>query len=200
MSFATYYLERAALSKEPIEKLRFTSAFLISQLYLSPLQSKPFNPILGETFQCIFGSDTKIYLEHTVHSPPTSNFLVKGKNYIAHGYIITEASIGPNSVKARKSGNFIVRFNDGTIHKIHFPTICIKGTTVGTRTFNFSYNALVSDETNRMAAYFKFNPDKKGTLGKLFGSSQKSFCDTFRYRTRNKLGVKYVTWMMLRWI
>ncbi len=125
MSFAPYYLERAALSKEPMEKLRLSSTFLISQLYLSPLQSKPFNPILGETFQCVIAPDTNIYIEHTVHSPPTSNFLVKGKNYTANGYIITEASIGPNSVKARKSGNFLIRFNDGTIHKLHFPTICI---------------------------------------------------------------------------
>ena len=148
---------------------------------MSPLQSKPFNPILGETFQCLLGDETTVYIEHTVHSPPTSNFLLRGRNYSAFGYIITEASIGANSVKARKSGSFTIKFNDGITHKIYYPTISIKGTTVGTRTFNFSYFAAVTDETNRVAAYFKFNPDKKGTLGKLFSSAQKSYCDTIKY-------------------
>lgn len=36
---------------------------------------KPFNPILGETFQCKIGN-TKMYVEQTSHHPPIYNFLV----------------------------------------------------------------------------------------------------------------------------
>ena len=115
-----------------------------------------------------------------MHSPPTSNFLLKGKNYTAYGHIITEASIGANSVKARKSGVFIIKFHNGTIHKIYYPSVIIKGTTIGKRTFNFSNSGLVTDETHKTAAFFKFNPDLKGTFSQIFSSSQKTYCDTIR--------------------
>ena len=145
------------------------------------MQSKPFNPIIGETFQCELGRDTVVYFEHTVHSPPTSNFILRGVNYTAHGYIITEASIGANSVKARKTGKFIIKFNDGTIFNLHYPSISIKGINIGKRTFNLTNAAIVTDETHKIAAFFKFNPDLKGAISQLFSSSQKSYCDSIRY-------------------
>lgn len=159
---------------------KFKSAtFLYSQLHLSTFQQKPFNPILGETFQFEIGNATKVYLEQTQHKPPTSNFLVYGKNYKAYGSIIVEASIGANSVNAKKSGTYIVEFKDGIKHKFLFPSIVVKGLTVGKRTFNFKNSGIVIDETNNLSAFMKFNPDEKSTFGKLF-FSQKSYPDTVR--------------------
>ena len=37
---------------------------------------KPFNPILGETFQAFYSDGTVIDIEHTSHHPPISHFLV----------------------------------------------------------------------------------------------------------------------------
>ena len=60
---------------DPIEKLKFSTAFAITKFHLSGAQLKPFNPILGETFQCKI-ADSMFYLEQTSHHPPISNFYV----------------------------------------------------------------------------------------------------------------------------
>ena len=114
-----------------------------------------------------------------MHKPPTSNFLVYGKNYKSYGHIITEASTGANSITASKTGTFVVEFKDGIKHKIYFPTVGIKGLTIGKRTFNYKNCGIVNDETTNISIFLRFNPDEKSSLGKLF-FSQKSTPDTAR--------------------
>ena len=46
---------------------------------------KPFNPILGETFQAKTGN-TEIYIEQTSHHPPILNYYVKNPSFTAFGY------------------------------------------------------------------------------------------------------------------
>ena len=46
----------------------------MSNLYLKIL--KPFNPILGETFECSFGG-IPVYTEQISHHPPISAFYCK---------------------------------------------------------------------------------------------------------------------------
>ena len=41
---------------------------------------KPFNPILGETFQAYYPDKTVINIEHTSHNPPVSHFFVEDYN------------------------------------------------------------------------------------------------------------------------
>ena len=55
-SFAPIFLTKAALSKDKIERLKLIAAYLISYLHMSVIQLKPFNPIIGETFQCRIGN------------------------------------------------------------------------------------------------------------------------------------------------
>jgi hypothetical protein len=148
-------------------------------LHLSPLQSKPFTPILGETFVCSIG-DLTLYQEETVHKPPTSNLYGISNNYRITGYIATNASTGANSVKAGKSGVFKITFADGTVHECVFPQVSIKGTTVGKRVFNFKKVGIVMDKDNNIASFIRFNPDEKGGFVSLFSSKQKSFPDTIR--------------------
>jgi hypothetical protein len=93
--------------------------------------------------------------------------------------VITEASTGANSITANKTGTFVVEFKDGTKHKFYFPTVAIKGLTVGKRTFNYKHASMVHDEKSGMCFFLRFNPDEKSALGKLF-FSQKSSPDTAR--------------------
>jgi hypothetical protein len=72
---APYFLEKGYEAKTPLEKLKLTTAFNVSRLHLTVTQLKPFNPILGETFQCKIG-DTLLYIEQTSHHPPVYNYLV----------------------------------------------------------------------------------------------------------------------------
>jgi len=48
----------------------------MTRFHLSGAQLKPFNPILGETFQTKI-LDTEYYMEQVSHHPPMSRFYVK---------------------------------------------------------------------------------------------------------------------------
>lgn len=39
---------------------------------------KPFNPILGETFQAVLSDGSKVFLEQISHHPPISAFQLDG--------------------------------------------------------------------------------------------------------------------------
>lgn len=74
--YASILLERGGLESSPLEKLKYTVAFAVTRFHLSGAQLKPFNPILGETFQCKM-LDSLFYFEQTCHHPPILNFYVR---------------------------------------------------------------------------------------------------------------------------
>jgi hypothetical protein len=76
-----YFLEKAGQTKDPIDKLKLTTAFGLSQIHMSVTQLKPFNPIWGETFQCKIGN-TMLYMEQTSHHPPIYHFYVYKYFYV----------------------------------------------------------------------------------------------------------------------
>ena len=56
-------------------------AFSIGNILLYINMAKPFNPVIGETFQG-FIDGCPIYGEQTSHHPPTSTLYFVGKGYI----------------------------------------------------------------------------------------------------------------------
>lgn len=74
-AYAATLLEEGGKQKTPLEKIKYTACFAITKFHLSGAQLKPFNPILGETFQAKV-NDSKFYLEQTSHHPPILNFYV----------------------------------------------------------------------------------------------------------------------------
>ncbi len=49
---------------------------------MSASSEKPFNPLLGETYQGEFPQDgTQICCEHTSHHPPVTNFLLTNQQH-----------------------------------------------------------------------------------------------------------------------
>ncbi len=111
----------------------------------------------------------------------THNIYAKSNNYTIYGNISTSASTGANTVKGKKTGKYIIEFKDGVRHEVHFPTIHIKGITVGKRTFNFKHSCVVCDTTANLASFIKINPDEKGGFISFFTSKQKTYPDTLRY-------------------
>lgn len=107
-------------------------------------QLKPFNPILGETFQAKIGENTFIYVEQTSHHPPIYNFLLENtkKKYRMTGFEEISASTGTNSITARSYGKFIIEFSDINNEKSKFrlttPIVKIGGTLYGDRTFEIT--------------------------------------------------------------
>ena len=95
------YLTKAFFCNDKIERLKWVTTYLIASFHLCVTEIKPFNPIIGETFQGKVGN-IDIYVEQTVNHPITYNFYIKEENnyFIMYGYVITDASVNVNSVTA----------------------------------------------------------------------------------------------------
>ena len=182
---APYCLTRAAYSPDVLERLKWVTVHLLSFLHLTTTQVKPFNPIIGETFQCRIGN-LKLYLEHTVNHPITANFygIDDDKTYEIYGYQITDASVTPNTCMATRLGKYHIKFlRDNTIFRIRIPDALVRGITMGDRLFSYENKCLVMDITNRLCSYIEINPpDKKNSGGMISGLFKKrsNFPDHFQ--------------------
>lgn len=183
---APYFLTRAALSIDVVERLKWVTVHLISFLHFTTIQLKPFNPILGETFQCRIGNLT-MYLEHTVNHPITANFYGIDDDglYELFGYQITDASISTNSVRASRLGYYFIRFTkDNTTFRIRIPDVFLQGIAMGDRLFSYEGKALVMDLTNKISSFIEINPREEKGGGFFKGlfkkSSNSNFPDYFK--------------------
>ena len=79
-AFAPILLKRAGNLKDKIEAFKYVICFSLSALFRSTQQLKPFNPMLGETYQSEWEEGSKMYLEHTCHTPPISHFYLKSSS------------------------------------------------------------------------------------------------------------------------
>jgi hypothetical protein len=117
---------------------------MISTMGLNMNGGKPFNPIIGETFQCQVGS-TKIYYEQVCHHPPIFSYYGVNPNFKTFGFSAMEVQSGANSMQFENSGKFYLQFNDGVLHKFTPPQFTISGLTMGKRYMNFKGNMVVED-------------------------------------------------------
>jgi hypothetical protein len=144
---APHFLDKAATCTDNLERLKLVTSYYITLFHLSLALAKPFNPILGETFQAKIGNSS-IYFEQTSHHPPIANYYVKNPNYITHGYIELDVTAGPNTVITENKGTRIVKFTDGTTYSIKMPKFQMTGLTIGSRYLNFYENLIVEDLVN----------------------------------------------------
>ena len=177
---APIFLSKAAFSSDKIERLKWVTTYLMSLLHFSVIQIKPFNPIIGETFQCRIGN-IDLYIEQTVNHPITLNIYGKEMNgeYIMYGNLITDASVHVNTLITSRLGEYYIKFKDGTLFRVIIPPISLKGLSVGDRLFNFYDKGLVIDLTNNLCSYIQMNPDEVGFF-KSFFKSKSTFPDYFK--------------------
>ena len=178
--FAPIFLMKAALSNDKFERLKWVTTYLMSSLHFSVIQIKPFNPIIGETFQCRIGN-IDLYIEQTVNHPITLNIYGKEINgeFIMYGHLITDASIHVNSLYTSRLGKYFIKFKDGTLFRVIMPPITLKGLSMGDRLFNFIDKGLVMDLTNNLCSYIEMNPDELGFFQSFF-KTKKTFPDFFK--------------------
>jgi len=92
------YLRRAVGEDDPYLRMKSIVRWYLSGFYKKPKGlKKPYNPVLGETFRCMWmhpnGSKTFYIAEQVSHHPPVSAFYVSNKK---DGFVIS-ASITAKS-------------------------------------------------------------------------------------------------------
>lgn len=127
---------------------------------------KPFNPILGETFQASVNG-TNFYIEQTSHHPPIFHFLFIGQDFKVYGYNESEVNTGANSLTAKYKGSYTVHFANGIKHLVYFPEFKLSGTLLGNRSIKYKGKMIVVDEKNNLIAQIDMSLDKRGFFKKL---------------------------------
>lgn len=180
--FAPIFLTRAAFAETPLQRFQYVITFMVAGLHRAVTNTKPFNPILGETFQGSYKDGSQIFLEQTSHHPPISSFQLIGPNgiYHVHGSHEFAASLRPNSILGSQIGPTHVDFLDGTRVTFHLPSALVRGTILGDRNFTWVGNCKFTDEKNHLHCELKFNPDEKSGFSRMFGSAQKTPDDHIR--------------------
>eukprot|EP01095_Lingulamoeba_sp_RSL-Kostka_P001905 TRINITY_DN126_c0_g2_i1.p1 TRINITY_DN126_c0_g2~~TRINITY_DN126_c0_g2_i1.p1 ORF type:complete len:358 (-),score=174.12 TRINITY_DN126_c0_g2_i1:256-1329(-) len=155
------FLQKAAECEDPVERLKNVVAFAISGLSNTTSPKKPFNPIVGETYQATFDDGTQIFCEQSTHHPPITNWEVVGPEncYKLYGYGELMASIRGNSVKGKQAGPHFVEFNDGGLVEYHLPDVWIRGIMFGDRIIEYDGDFKVFDRKNNLFCKLTFNPD-----------------------------------------
>lgn len=83
--------------------------FMISMGTIGLSYAKPFNPIIGETFQA-FIDNCPVYMEQTCHHPPISTCYFKGRGYEVYGSVNPGISMRLNSVKGFSTAPWFIKF------------------------------------------------------------------------------------------
>uniref|UniRef100_A0A7S0EDB9 Oxysterol-binding protein n=1 Tax=Hanusia phi TaxID=3032 RepID=A0A7S0EDB9_9CRYP len=171
--FTHIYLPRAAVTKDPVERMKNVVACFIAAM---PLTSgnflKPLNPILGETLQVDYGDGSKLYMEQTCHHPPVSSFCLvpPSQSYTVSGHQTFNVGWGYNKMFLTNQGVRTVTFSDGGSISLDFPQDRwinvfwgdMVHQTIGTQTF--------TDENNGIRCRLEFgNPaNRKGIPNDFF--------------------------------
>ena len=98
--YSNHYLARAAATDEPEERIKYVLGWIAAALPHAISQYKPFNPLLGETFQATLADGTTIDCEHTSHHPPISNYYITNPHYKIYGSLTINGEIHANSINA----------------------------------------------------------------------------------------------------
>jgi hypothetical protein len=132
---------------------------------------KPFNPILGETWQARLSDGSAIFMEQISHHPPVSAFHIEGpgSQYRFVGLSQPNVSILLKHYGFRTiaKGYRYVEFSDGSRISIGYPAYCMKGVVYSSRPrAEVEGTAVFEDRAHCLKGFVRFGSNKgaKGVL------------------------------------
>ncbi|KAL6050876.1 Oxysterol-binding protein 4 [Balamuthia mandrillaris] len=181
---APIFLNKAAQTTDPVERLKLVVTFTIAGFHNTCGGYKPFNPILGETFQAQFEDGTEVFAEQSSHHPPVTTWQLIGPGgcYQYHGYGEWIASFRGNSAKGAQKGPNFIDFPDGTSIRFSLPELWVRGMVWGERVQEYCGVIEYRDEKNDLSCDVFINPKEGGFLSGWF--SKKTPADYFKGEIR----------------
>ena len=156
------YMTRAAMTSDPVERMKFVLTTSLSFLQPCHIWEKPLNPILGETLQGKLADGSVVSLEQVCHHPPISFICHEGPNglYRWSGYSSFTTRVHMNTIDLDVKGGKTIIFKDGgrityTPHADKFVN-----TLWGTLSHNICGTSYFTDEANGVTAEYTIGTKK----------------------------------------
>ncbi|MCQ2817444.1 MAG: oxysterol-binding protein [archaeon] len=169
-------LEKAAMEDSKEMQMIYISGFIISEIFQSIGRLlKPFNPILGETYE-YYDNEKKIrfHSEQVSHNPPISAFMCEGPNYAYFGdtRATTSLKIWKGCMEidfTNKTHVMLKRTND--YYVFNRPAVYMKGLMTGALHSDYTGDLIIQNTNNEKSkCVITFTEEsKKSPLGKFEG-------------------------------
>ncbi|SCV71683.1 BQ2448_3271 [Microbotryum intermedium] len=171
----TELLDKAAAMEDSIERLALVTVFAISGNAGNKYRSsrKPFNPLLGETYECIRpDKGFKFVAEKLSHRPPVLGFHTEAKKWEIDGYLAPDQKFWGRCMEILVSGEVAITFKDtDDRYTIKKPSSFVRNLMAGTKYIEVVGTMTVTNENTGESATVEFKE------GSAWGGSS----------TRNKL-------------
>ncbi|XP_073183825.1 oxysterol-binding protein-related protein 8 isoform X5 [Lepidochelys kempii] len=179
------FLSEAALEENAYNRMKKVVKWYLSGFYKKPKGlKKPYNPILGETFRCMWihprtNSKTFYIAEQVSHHPPVSAFYVSNRKdgFCLSGSILAKSKFYGNSLSAILDGDGRLMFlNRGEDYVMTMPYAHCKGILYGTMTLELGGTVNIACEKTGYSATIEFKlkdseiiiSDKKTDISETF--------------------------------
>ncbi|XP_078534486.1 oxysterol-binding protein-related protein 8 isoform X4 [Lissotriton helveticus] len=159
------FLSEAAVEENAYDRLKKVVKWYLSGFYKKPKGlKKPYNPILGETFRCLWihprtNSKTYYIAEQVSHHPPVSAFFVSNRKdgFCLSGSILAKSKFYGNSLSAILEGEGRLTFlNRGEDYVMTMPYAHCKGILYGTMTLELGGAVSITCEKTGYSAVLEF--------------------------------------------
>ncbi len=162
--YASDLLERAGKSQDWVERICLVGAFAVSGYASTKLRAsrKPFNPLLGETFECVReDKHFKFLAEKVVHQPPVVAFYAEGKGWKAQGWSAVKNKFWGKSLELIPEGSIRIELGDGDVFSINKPSSFMRNLLAGNKYLEHVGELTVTNESTGQRAVIEF---KEGTM------------------------------------
>ncbi|KAK4701955.1 oxysterol-binding protein-related protein 3/6/7, partial [Phenoliferia sp. Uapishka_3] len=156
-------LHRAASTNDPMERLTLVTTFAISGASSNKYRSsrKPFNPLLGETYECIRpDKGFKFVSEKVSHHPPVLSFHTEGRGWLVDGYVAPSQKFWGRSMEIFMHGDYKVSFPDsGDVYSIKRPSSFVfaaRNLVAGTKYLEVVGDLVVTNESTGAKSVVNF--------------------------------------------
>ncbi|KAM8966778.1 oxysterol-binding protein-related protein 1 isoform 2-T2 [Pelodytes ibericus] len=132
----TYLIQKANLCSDTVERMQCVAAFAVSAVASQwERTGKPFNPLLGETYELVREDlGFRLISEQVSHHPPVSAFHAEGitSDFVFHGSIYPKLKFWGKSVEAEPKGIITLELlTHNEAYTWTNPTCCVHNIIVG---------------------------------------------------------------------
>lgn len=162
--YAPELLEKAAKTQDWVERICLVGAFSVSGYASTKLRAsrKPFNPLLGETYECVReDKHLRFIAEKVVHQPPIVALYAEGKGWQCEGWSSVKNKFWGKSLELIPEGQTRLEFDDGDVFSFQKPSSFMRNLLAGNKYLEHVGELTVTNENTGAKLVIEF---KEGNM------------------------------------